>query len=262
MGTMLDGTLTYDWWIIDHTGHRWDIFGNAEGQDGVVMESISGAENTIEEQTSATSHQIGERITGRHTGALRPTLTVSINTEEHPASWEQWLAAWSQNRTNQLWCKAPRTNRRKHIDVKLRAGREDPDAEPHVSGLTIQPLELIAVDGLWVGDPVVLAAGETWTNPGDMPPLMVYRPAGAGQVSLQVGGDTWSAAHPQFPASTSVDLDPDARMKTRVGGVVDPTWFSTWRNKWNPLQVEEGQELTVAAAAGQVLVTPRFLGPW
>ena len=82
---MLDGTLTYAWWIIDHTGHRWDIFGNAEGQDGVVMESISGAENTIEEQTSATSHQIGERLTGRHTGALRPTLTVSLNTQQHPA---------------------------------------------------------------------------------------------------------------------------------------------------------------------------------
>lgn len=262
MGTMLDGTETYDWWLEDFRGRKWTLFGDEEGDRGVTFESISGAENSIIREMTASSHQVGETISGWHVEKLEPTLRVAISTRGRPEVWTDWLAAWSQKRECTLFCRNPHTQRVKRLTSRLQSGRQSPEAEPHLSGLTIQELPLLAPKGVWVGSVQVLNAGDVWVNPGDLPPLISYYPKAAGEIGLGLGPDVWTATHPVFPAGTEVDLDPEARMKTRVNGVVEPVWFSTWRNKWNPLQVQEGQELDVVAAAGEVAVTPRFLGPW
>lgn len=262
MGLMLDGTETYDWWVEDYRGRKWELFGDSEGNRGATFEGIDNAENSISRELAATSHQIGQRLGGYSVPALEPTLTVALNTRRCPGVWLDWGDAWSQKRENKLFVASPIRRRVKHLTVRQKSGKSSPEGEPHLSGLVIQPTEMLALGGVWLGNSVHLSAGDSWFNDGDLPPEMHYLPAGAGGLSLSVGSDTWSATHSAVLAGSRVELDPDEMMKTFVGDVAVPELWQLWRNQWNPLRVEEGQELSVGAASGLVVVTPRYLGPW
>lgn len=267
MGLMLDGTPTYDWWVIDHHGHRWDLYGDIQGNDGITFSGITGAEASLTRTMTATARQIGQRVGSEHYDALEPTLTVSIDEREHPWSFTHWNRAWSQHegRENKLYCQSPYDHRARHIIARRRAGREAPDADPHVAGVTIQSTDLLALGALWRGETVELGPGGEWTNDGDVEPLIRYLPpvGASGTVGLEVDGRAWSASHPSFPVDTEVDLDPEEMMKTYVGGEPVPAYWSTWRNHWNPLTIPAGATVrTTQPTGGRIIIIPRYETPW
>lgn len=264
MGMMIDGTPTYDWWVRDRHGHRWDLYGDVQGTDGVVLEKIEDAETSIDRTMSATSHQIGERVSGRSFPALHPKLTVSISTRRYPKAFIDWKSAWSQDETDpcELYCVSPHTGEAKKLVVSQASGAPAPEGDPQLLGLIIQELELLALGGVWTGMPVELKAGQSWVNDGDIPPLITYHPTGAGSIRLGVGEDEWSASHSAVFAGAAVDLDPEEMMKTRFNDEVRPALWSQWRNHWNPLVIGAGKTLKISAASGVITVTPRYLTPW
>lgn len=264
MGQMLDGTSTYDWWLVDHLDRKWDLFGDDEGNRGVTFEGIAGAENSLDVELIETASQVGQSLGGESLPALSPVLTVAINTRDHPDSWDAWTRAWSQshNRTNRLYIASPGTRRVKHLEVVQSDGRPDPEGEPSLSGMVVQSVQMRALSGAWFGQGVQLKAGDVWTNDSDVAPRLLYLPDSAGSVGLSVGDSSWSADHTSLVAGAEVDLEPEAMMKTRRGGRVDQDGWASWRNHWNPLHVGSGETLRVDESAGLVLVVPRYLHPW
>lgn len=269
MGTMADGTLTYDWWLIDRHGTRWNLFGDLQGERGVTLEKIDNVEASPERSLTGSSHMIGQRVgAGRTYPALRPTLTVSIATDFYVTAYVDWLDAWSQDEGDLcfLYCQSPHTGRIKKMAVSLDASRPAPIGDPHVVGLVVQEMNLLGLDGVWTSDEVALAQGQSWTNPGDIEPILTYWPTGTGSIRLQVDSDAWTATHDVSMAGSYVDLDPDAMMKTFIesdsGWVVSPILWSQWRNQWNPILVGNGKKLDVISAVGAVKATPRFIHPW
>lgn len=266
MGRMLDGRPTYDWWVIDHTGKRWNIYGDVQGQEGVHMTMIDQVEATVERAASATATQVGQRPGGGTYGKLSPVLSVYIQEEDRPGAFEKWTKAWSQHLgyENTLYCQSPRRRHPKRLQVLRAAGRASPTGDPGVVGGVEQTISLDAWGGVWIGEPITLGNGDQWTNDGDLYPLITYKPGTTpGTVGLGVDKHSWSATHPAMPPGTTVDLDPDQRMKTYVNGVATPEFWSTWRNHWNPLQVAPGESVVATVPTGGVVeIIPRYETPW
>ncbi|MGO3084270.1 hypothetical protein [Ancrocorticia populi] len=266
MSLMLDGTYSSDWWLIDHTGQQWTLYGSgAQGEEGVTLESISGVASTLDRELAATITQVGEDVVGESIPAISPTMVVNVHERQVPGTWAAWQHALPTRKDGWLYYSA-RPDKYRCLRVRGAGGGSEPEADPMRVGMVQVQVPLLGTDGCWFGEAKEYPAGtHTVTIGGELAATARVDYGRAGTLSLTVDGVQWSAGLPAPGAGkvATTLLEPAQMMKTLIEGVPDPALWSTFRNNWNPLSLTPGATVQIVVPPGAtVTIQERFLTPW